>query len=705
MGQSQDEPLTTEVLYRNINKKLTLKDLKFYYIIGKGGFGNVYKVKEKVTGHYCALKQMSKAKIIQAKLETNILRERHYLAKINSPYIVNLLCAFQDKNNLFLLMELLTGGDLRYHILNYNFYFTETQLKFLMTNLIIGLEYIHKKGIVHRDMKPENIIFDSQGFAKIADFGISCMEKELDPDDDSGTPAYMAPETLNGKKQNFSVDFYSLGVIAYELITGKVPYDGYDRKEIKSLMKNDDIDLTTDEKLKDNYSEFCLEFITLLLKKNPKERLGYKDIEEIKSHGFFMGMKWDYIKKRRYKSHNYDIVKYSKIKNGYVKELFDFDNCRKSDDIDMSKLKDYIEIIQDDNYSMYFQYYTCMCVDNIMRELGKDEKDEFLESYYRKKRMKKSQSTDNIENDDKSRHKYHHHHHHHRYHQYPSKYHGNIYKLPNISNDPAEIYHKNRENRIKNYYENKLDKYKDYLYHLKKDYKEKSHLMNLYQKNQLPMLYPNYGYFPKIKNPYNQNNSFYPYPYTKSKKQDDYYPFPPISQTRKDSIFKLNANRIMSKFFDKMSQDRNNFFVKYNKNNVFEKGEDDDDYSDYYSSDDDDENVVKYKYVNMPYNNPYYPNVKYNNIINPYWYMQNLREKQRLKDKEIKRFHRRYDTNRRTKLGVIKVEETATEESEEDEESESTKSNGMKMYEVRDRKKKRRTEISSSKESQEEDEE
>ena len=178
MGQSQDEPLTTEVLYRNINKKLTLKDLKFYYIIGKGGFGNVYKVKEKVTGHYCALKQMSKAKIIQAKLETNILRERHYLAKINSPYIVNLLCAFQDKNNLFLLMELLTGGDLRYHILNYNFYFTETQLKFLMTNLIIGLEYIHKKGIVHRDMKPENIIFDSQGFAKIADFGISCMEKD-----------------------------------------------------------------------------------------------------------------------------------------------------------------------------------------------------------------------------------------------------------------------------------------------------------------------------------------------------------------------------------------------------------------------------------------------------------------------------------------------------------------------------------------------
>ena len=718
MGQSQDEPLTTEVLYKNINKKLTLNDLTFYYIIGKGGFGNVYKVKEKITGHYCALKQMSKAKIINARLETNVLRERNYLAKINSPYVVNLLCAFQNENNLFLLMELLTGGDLRYHILNYNFFFTETQLKFLMTNLIIGLEYIHKKEIVHRDIKPENIIFDSVGFAKITDFGISCLEKEIDEDDDSGTPAYMAPETLNRKKQNFSVDFYSLGVIAYELITGKVPYDGNDRKEIKALMKNDDIDLTKDDKLKENYSDFCLEFITLLIKKNPKERLGYKKgEEELKQHGFFMGMKWDYIKKRRYKSPNYDIIKYSKIKNGYVKELFDFDNCRKSDDIDMSKLKEYIEIIKDDNYSMFFQYYTCVCVDNIMRELRKDEEDEFLVSYYKKKRLKKSQSTDNIDSEQKSKRHHHHHHHHHQYQydkDYSSKYHGNIYKLPHIVNDPAEIYHKNRENRIKNYYENKLDKYKDYLYLLKKGYQDKKELINLYQTNQLkqiPMQYP-YNYLPPINNPY--NNNLYP----SYKKTKDYIN-PYINQAyRKDSINDINnnynMNKMMSKFFDKMSQDRNNFFVKYNKNNCFDKNNKESDDSEYYSSDDEAAFKYKYKYFDMPYQNPYYPNIQYHNIISPQYYNENLREKQRLKSKDIRFHQKRYDTSKRTKAGMIKVEETTTEESEEDEDSDSRsegykKSNGMKMYgNNKDKKKTKKVdyeeEDSDEEESEEDDE-
>ena len=178
------------------------------YVIGKGGYGKVYKVKDKITHRYYALKQMTKVKILEERSEENILNERMILAKMHSRFIVSLLYSFQNQNNLFLVMELLTGGDLRYHLLNYRFVFTETQLKFLLTNIILGLEYIHKKGIVHRDIKPENIIFNIQGYLKISDFGISNYLKKLDKSDDSGTPAYMAPETIKGQDQDYSVDYY-----------------------------------------------------------------------------------------------------------------------------------------------------------------------------------------------------------------------------------------------------------------------------------------------------------------------------------------------------------------------------------------------------------------------------------------------------------------------------------------------------------------
>ena len=124
---------------------------------------------------------MTKARIIDKGLETIILKERNTLAKFDSPFVISLLCSFQDKNNLFFLLELLSGGDLQYHLMHYNYYFTESQLKFFLTNVILGLEYIHRKGIVHCNISPENIMFDSRGFAKIIGFGDSCP-KDKHPD-------------------------------------------------------------------------------------------------------------------------------------------------------------------------------------------------------------------------------------------------------------------------------------------------------------------------------------------------------------------------------------------------------------------------------------------------------------------------------------------------------------------------------------------
>ena len=116
---------------------------------------------------------MSKTKIISHNSENAVMQERIFLSNLRNQFIINMICSFQDSDNLYLCLELMKGGDLRYHLMNYSHTFSESQLKFLLTNLIMGLEYIHSQNIIHRDLKPENILFDNNGYAYITDFNIS----------------------------------------------------------------------------------------------------------------------------------------------------------------------------------------------------------------------------------------------------------------------------------------------------------------------------------------------------------------------------------------------------------------------------------------------------------------------------------------------------------------------------------------------------
>ena len=229
-------------------------------------------MKNKDTGKHYALKQMYKAKIIDQNSEINILQERLFLSKMNCPFLVNLLCAFQDKDNLYMVFPLFTGGDLRYHLSSYDYDFTETQLKFLLSNIILGIQYIHSKGILHRDLKPENILFDDKGYAYITDFGIAWNIKEDHEGDNSGTPGYMAPETLFNDKQDFCVDFYSFGVIGYEIIMGKTPYEGNERSDIRKQMNDKDVLIDINEVK--NFTKKCVNFINKLICKDSRKRLG-----------------------------------------------------------------------------------------------------------------------------------------------------------------------------------------------------------------------------------------------------------------------------------------------------------------------------------------------------------------------------------------------------------------------------------------------
>ena len=143
-----------------------------------------------------------------------------------------MLYAFQDRENLYLVIDYLNGGDLRYHI-GCKGKFSQAESKFFVANIIISLEYLHHKKIIHRDLKPENFVFDSDGYLRITDFGVSRIVRDDNHQDTSGTPGYMSPEVICHKNHTYTTDFFALGVMAYEFMLGRRPYNGRNRKEIR----------------------------------------------------------------------------------------------------------------------------------------------------------------------------------------------------------------------------------------------------------------------------------------------------------------------------------------------------------------------------------------------------------------------------------------------------------------------------------------
>ena len=233
---------------------------------------------------------MSKVKIIDRRSEKSIKCEREFLSKLRHPFIVNMNCAFQDYENLYLVMDLLTGGDLRYHICRIR-KFTEEETKFFISCLLLGLEYIHNNNIIHRDIKPENLVSDENGYIRITDFGVAKINKEDNSSETSGTPGYMAPEVLMGKNHSFTADFFAIGVMGYEFLTGTRPYNGQNRKEIKYMVLKKQALIDPEET---NWSEESVDFINKCLKRKDYRRLGYNHgVKELKNHKWFEGFDWE----------------------------------------------------------------------------------------------------------------------------------------------------------------------------------------------------------------------------------------------------------------------------------------------------------------------------------------------------------------------------------------------------------------------------
>ncbi|CAD8161873.1 unnamed protein product [Paramecium pentaurelia] len=265
-------------------------NFKFHYVLGKGGFGKVWRVEMIKSHKLFAMKEMSKAKVLAKKSVNSVMNERILLSQLKHPFIANIHYAFQDRENLYLVMDLLTGGDLRFHIGKMR-RFSEQHTKFLIASMLLALEYLHRNGIIHRDIKPENIVLDKKGYPRLTDFGIARIVKPENSQETSGTPGYMAPEVMFRQNHSFGVDHFALGVMAYEFMMGKRPYLGKTRRDIRDAIIAKQVSLKKQE-IPPNWSWEAADFINQLLQRKPQARLGYSGIEEIQSHPWFQGFPW-----------------------------------------------------------------------------------------------------------------------------------------------------------------------------------------------------------------------------------------------------------------------------------------------------------------------------------------------------------------------------------------------------------------------------
>ena len=311
---------------KNINSNPKVEDFKIISLLGRGGFSTVKKVKyynpyiisKGNNEEFLAMKQMSKKRIIELNCIENIFHERDILLNLYNNNIINIYCTFQDKNNIYMIMDYLAGKDLRNLMKNNkNRKFKENEIIFFAACIILGLEYIHSNNIIHRDIKPENLLFDSKFFLRIGDFGVAVKKSWNFKNDNIGTLSYMAPERIgffqdenkNNYKYSFESDFYSLGIVLYELCMKKKPFEscksGKEMIENFTKIKNFKI-------ISEYYSQNLCDLINQLLIFDPTKRIGYNNIVEIKTHLVFESFHWKNLTYRTMKSpileENNDII-------------------------------------------------------------------------------------------------------------------------------------------------------------------------------------------------------------------------------------------------------------------------------------------------------------------------------------------------------------------------------------------------------------
>ncbi|KAF8938132.1 hypothetical protein BGZ47_008731 [Haplosporangium gracile] len=261
--------------------------------VGKGAFGKVRVVQHKRTKAIYALKYINKAKCIRMRAVENIIQERRLLEEVEFSLICNLRYAFQDDENLFMVLDLMLGGDLRFHLERAG-PMREDVVRFYVAELALALDALHARRIIHRDLKPDNVLLDEHGHAHLTDFNIAVYFNPTKPlMSIAGSMAYMAPEVLLRKGYFESVDWWSLGVVMFELLFGKRPFRGKSNDLLTSSILRDPLPFP--ENVHEMVSAPCIDVVSKLCERDISKRLGCtsEGLDAFKKHPWFEGLEWD----------------------------------------------------------------------------------------------------------------------------------------------------------------------------------------------------------------------------------------------------------------------------------------------------------------------------------------------------------------------------------------------------------------------------
>lgn len=283
----QDDPSMSD-------QKVGFDDFEILKVVGQGAFGKVYQVRKKGTMEIYAMKVMRKDKIMEGNHAEYMKAERDILTKIDHPFIVQLRYSFQTKYRLYLVLDFINGGHLFFQLYNHGL-FREDLARIYAAEIVSAVSHLHAKGIMHRDLKPENILLDADGHVVLTDFGLA---KELEENERSnsmcGTVEYMAPEIILGKGHDKAADWWSVGVLIFEMLTGQPPFFGGNRDKVQKKIIKDKI------KLPAFLSSEAHSLLKGLLQKEPHRRLGSSPAgsDEVKRHKWFKPINWKKLEAR-----------------------------------------------------------------------------------------------------------------------------------------------------------------------------------------------------------------------------------------------------------------------------------------------------------------------------------------------------------------------------------------------------------------------
>ena len=347
------------------NIKVNYNDFEIIKVIGRGYIGKILLVKYKNDGKYYAMKMMRKDQIISEELQENILLEKNILIEAQCEFILSLSFFFQTNERIYYLTPFIKGGDL-YHKLKTDKFFKEDLVKFYSAQIAVALQYLHDLGIVYRDLKPENILLNDDGYIKLCDFGAAIKLHGVEKNYNfAGSPEYASPEMINYLGHTVMTDWWSFGILIYEMLYGFTPFFNLDKDRMYDLIINGSISFPQYFNSSNENGEKIIEYkvsdeaknlINKLLEKDPGKRLGREGFEEIKKDPFFYGINFDGLKNKKHKALFIPNINENDLTNNFEEEYLNLD-------IEESPVGNWIE---NNEYNTIFQNFET-----------KEEKDEF----------------------------------------------------------------------------------------------------------------------------------------------------------------------------------------------------------------------------------------------------------------------------------------------------------------------------------------